>query len=112
MQIKELLAEQTGIAPGATTGTVGTTGTTGTTGTSGTPTTTAKTTTSQPPQAQPITPDLMSKALVPMGVMIKPTATPVIRQYLTKVGAKTDIVKKTGDVYADTILTLFGYHLK
>lgn len=64
------------------------------------------------PAAQPVTPQSLAKDLMPLGVNIKSTSTPVLHQYFTKVGAKTTQLKKTGDPYADTILAMFGFQLR
>lgn len=62
--------------------------------------------------AQPVTPQSLAKALMPLGVNIKSTSTPTLHQYFTKIGAKTTQLKKTGDPYADTILAMFGFELR
>ena len=101
MQIRELLTEQPAAQPAASTGvTAEPVGSQAAAGVPGSKT------------SQPVTPMDLSRALAPMGVIIKPTVTPTLKQYFTKIGGKTDQVKKTGDVYADTILTMFGYNLK
>jgi len=66
----------------------------------------------QQQQDQPVTPQAMTKALAPLGVVLPYQRTEVLHQYFTKIGGKTTQLKKTGDPYADTILTMFGYELR
>jgi len=66
----------------------------------------------QQKEDQPVTPESMTKALAPLGVVLPYQRMQTLHQYFTKIGGKTTQLKKTGDPYADTILTMFGYELK
>ena len=104
MQIKDVLTEQ---APVPAAGVAGTAQTTPAGAVPG-----AVAAKPGAPAAQPVTPQSLSKALMPLGVNLKSTSTPTLHQYFTKVGAKTTELKKTGDPYADTILAMFGFQLR